>query len=404
MSNTDTKLRIGFIPLADAAALIVAADKGFAAAEGLDVELVREVSWSNVRDKLNIGLFDAAHLIAPIAIASNLGIGHVRVPLVAPFGLGVNGNAITVTPALHAEMAAAADGDMLDPMVSARALKRVVEARKLNGRAVLTFGMTFPFSTHNYHLRFWMAAGGVDPDEDVQLVVLPPPYMVDSLVSGHVDAFCVGAPWNSVAVDLGVGIILHFVCEILSRAMEKLLAVRADWAEKNPNVLLRLVRAHRKAATFIEDEANREEVAAILAARNRIDVAAILAVPNRVDVASEVIRRTLDGRLKVAPSGLTRSDKRYLLVGRDGAARPDPVQAAWLYAQMVRWGQAPLSADLLAAARGVVRSDLYDAALPGDVAARPAGPADGIGAFTGPAFDPDDIGGYLASWAIKRSG
>ena len=323
------------------------------------------MSWSNVRDKLNIGLFDAAHLIAPIAVASNLGLGHVKVPIVAPFGLGVNGNAITVTPALYAEMAAAADGNILDPMVSARALKRVVEARKAKGKAPLTFGMTFPFSTHNYHIRFWMAAGGVDPDEDVQLVVLPPPYMVDSLASGHVDGFCVGAPWNSVAVDLGVGVILHFVCEILSRAMEKLLAVRADWAEENPDVLLRLVRAHRKAADFIEDTANREEVAAILAAPNRIDVAAILAVPNRADVASEVIRRTLDGRMKVTPNGAVRIDERYLLVGRDGAARPDPVQAAWLYAQMVRWGQAPLSPELLAAAKGVVRPDLYDAAMPG---------------------------------------
>src|SRR6186997_1351876 len=99
-------LRIGFIPLVDSAALIIAVEKGFAAAEGLEIELVREVSWSNVRDKLNIGLFDAAHLIAPIAVASNLGIGHVKVPLIAPFGLGINGNAITVTPALHAEMAA----------------------------------------------------------------------------------------------------------------------------------------------------------------------------------------------------------------------------------------------------------------------------------------------------------
>ena len=92
--------------------------------------------------------------------------------------------------------------------------------------------MTFPFSTHNYHLRFWMAAGGVDPDEDVRLVVLPPPYMVESLANKHVDAFCVGAPWNSVAVDLGIGFILHFVSEILPRAAEKVLAVRARWAQR----------------------------------------------------------------------------------------------------------------------------------------------------------------------------
>ncbi|MEZ0305108.1 MAG: CmpA/NrtA family ABC transporter substrate-binding protein [Hyphomicrobiaceae bacterium] len=403
MTGRDAKLRIGFIPLADAAALIVAADRGFTAAEGLDVELVREVSWSNVRDKLNIGLFDAAHLIAPIAIASSLGIGHVKVPIIAPFGLGVNGNAITVSPALYAAIKAEADGDILDPMVSARALKRVVERRKAKGEEPLALGMTFPFSTHNYHIRFWMAAGGVDPDEDVRLVVLPPPYMVDSLASGHVDGFCVGAPWNSVAVDLGIGVILHFVCEILERAMEKLLAVRAGWAEENPDVLLRLVRAHRKAAAFIEDEANREEVAAILSAPNRIDVASILAVPNRPDVAAEVIRRTLDGRMKVAPDGTVRTDKRYLLVGRDRAARPDARQTAWLYAQMVRWGQAPLSQELLAVAKGVVRPDLYDAALPGQETSSANEPADGIGAFAGPKFDASDIAGHLAHWPIKRT-
>src|SRR5688500_5413765 len=142
VKDSAVKLRIGFIPLADAAALIVAVDRGFAAEQGLDIELVREVSWSNVRDKLNIGLFDAAHLIAPVAIASSLGIGRVTVPIIAPFGLGVNGTAITVTPALHAALADAADGSLLDPMVSARALARVVAARKARGQEPLTFGMT----------------------------------------------------------------------------------------------------------------------------------------------------------------------------------------------------------------------------------------------------------------------
>jgi NitT/TauT family transport system ATP-binding protein len=388
--SADTKLRIGFIPLADATALLVAVDKGFAAAEGLDVELVREVSWSNVRDKLNIGLFDAAHLIAPVAIASSLGLGHVKVPIVAPFGLGVNGNAITVSPALYASIAAAADGNIVDPMVSARALARVVARRKANGEAPLTFGMTFPFSTHNYHLRFWMAAGGVDPDEDVRLVVLPPPYMVESLANRHVDAFCVGAPWNSVAVDLGIGFILHFVSEILSRAAEKLLAARASWAQEHPDVLRRLVRAHGAAAAFVEDPANRDEVSAMLAA------------PNRIGASAEVIRRTLDGRMKVAPDGTVRVNDRYLLIGRNGAGRPDPVQAAWLYAQMVRWGQAPFSEELRAAAEAVFRPDLYDAALPGEELNLADEPADGIGAFAGPPFDPNDIAGHLAAWKIKR--
>ena len=139
-----------------------------------------------------------------------------------------------------------ADGDVADPMVSARALARVVADATPAGRDPLTFGMTFPFSTHNYHLRFWMAAGGVDPDEDVRLVVLPPPYMVESLANGHVDGFCVGAPWNSVAVDLGIGHILHFVSDILRAAAEKVLAVRSSWAEEHPDALRALIRAHQR--------------------------------------------------------------------------------------------------------------------------------------------------------------
>jgi NitT/TauT family transport system ATP-binding protein len=387
---SDKKLRIGFIPLCDATSLLIAVDKGFAAAEGLDIELVREVSWANVRDKLNIGIFDSAHLIAPVAIASSLGLGHVKVPIVAAFGLGVNGNAITVSPALHAAITANAEGDTTDPMMTAKALAKVVAQRKTKGLPPLTFGMTFPFSTHNYHLRFWMAAGGVDPDEDVRLVVLPPPYMVESLANKHVDAFCVGAPWNSVAVDAGIGFILHFVSDILSRAAEKVLATRSRWAQENPETLAKLIRAHAKAAEFIEKPENREEVANLLAPANRIGVSA------------EVIRRTLDGKLKVSPDGATRTSDHYLLFGREGAGRPDPVQAAWLYAQMVRWGQARLSEDMRAAAIAVFRADLYDAAI-GTPPARPSStPPDGIGAFTGPAFNPRDIASHLAAWRIGR--
>ncbi len=378
-------LCIGFIPLVDAAALIVAVDKGFAAAEGLDVTLVREVSWSNVRDKLNIGLFDAAHLLAPVAIASSLGLGHVKVPISAPFNLGLNGNAITVSPALHAAIMAEISGDPFDPMATALALARVVAHRRKSGAEPLTFGMTFPFSTHNYQLRFWMAAGGVDPDEDIRLVVLPPPYMVDSLASGHVDAFCVGAPWNSIAVDHGVGHILHFASDILVRAAEKVLAVRQAWSEKNPELVAALIRATFRAAEFIEQPQNRAEAARMLAH------------PERVGVEADIIQRTLDGRLKISPDGTMRESSRYLLLGREGATRPDPVQAAWLYAQMLRWGQASISPQALKTAEAVFRPDLYDAALGFDGSSADPYP---VGAFAGPAFDPNDIAGHLAAFKI----
>jgi two-component system, oxyanion-binding sensor len=247
--------------------------------------------------------------------------------------------------------------------------------------------MTFPFSTHNYQIRFWMAAGGVDPDEDVQLVVLPPSYMVDSLSSRQVDGFCVGAPWNSIAVQLGIGRILHFGCDIFARAPEKVLAVRAAWAANRADALERLLGALSRAAAFINDPAHDEEVAALLAA------------PNRVGVAPEIIHRTLKGALRTTADGLSRSNSDYILIGGSSAARPEPVHAMWLYAQMVRWRQARLSSDLLIAAKACFRPDLYEAAL-GETVRTLSAPPDGIGAFVGPAFDGHDIAGHLAALQV----
>lgn len=379
-----TTLRVGFIPLIDSASLLVAADRGFAKDEGLTLDLIREVSWSNVRDKLNLGLFEAAHLLAPVPLASTLGLGHVRMPIAVPFTLNMNGNAITISPALWTEMKTHLDGGERDPMATARALAGVVAARRKAGKEPPIFGMTFPYSTHNYQLRFWMAAGGVDPDEDVRLVVLPPPYMVDSLANGQVEGFCVGAPWNSVAVDRGIGRIVHVVSEIQPRAAEKVVGVRADWADKNPDIVTALVKALRRAASFIEAPERHEEVAAILAR------------PDRVGVDAEVILRTLQWRLKIDHDGTYRDSDRYILFARDGAARPDPVQAAWLYAQMVRWKQTAFSEEALALARRVFRADLYDAALPGG-AEGAGGP---IMAFAGPAFDAKDVRAHLDYWAV----
>jgi len=384
-----TSLQIGFIPLIDAAAVIVAVEKGFTGAEGLDVTLVREVSWSNVRDKLNIGLFDAAHLLAPVPVASSLGLGHIKVPIVVPLNLSLNGNAITVSPALDAAIMTEIDGDRLDPLATARALSRVVAARRRNGSEPLTFGMTFPFSTHNYQLRFWMAAGGVNPDEDVRLVVLPPPFMVGSIASGQVDGFCVGAPWNSIAVDRNVGRILHFGSEIMLRAAEKVLAARQHWAEKNPQALAGLVRAVFRAAEFVEAPHNRNEVAQILARAEYIGVDA------------DVILRTLEGRLKIAADGTMRESKRYMLLAKEDASMPDPVQAAWLYAQMVRWRQTAFSPEALKTAQDVFRPDLYEAAF-GMQGQTHRGTVNSIGAFSGPTFDPKNIEAYFAALRIGQ--
>jgi NitT/TauT family transport system ATP-binding protein len=165
--------------------------------------------------------------------------------------------------------------------------------------------------------------------------------------------------------------------------------VRQSWSERNPDVLAALIRAHVRAVEFIENPSHRAEAARILAQ------------PDRIGVDADVILRSLDGRLKISPDGTMRESSRYLLVGREGASRPDPVQAAWLYAQMIRWGQAQLSPEALKVAKAVFRPDLYDAALGLEAGAGKDGP-DAIGAFAGPAFDADDIAGHLAAFDIVR--
>ncbi len=381
MSGTQ-KLRIGFMPLVDAATLIVAVDMGFAKAEGLDIELVREASWSNIRDKLAIGRFDAAHLLTPMAIASTLGLGHIRVPFAAPVNLSTNGNAITLSPSLFEELLQAAESGLESPTSSARALAKLVKQREAQGLEPLTFGMTFPFSTHNYQLRYWMAEGGIDPDRDLRLVVLPPPFMVESLREGHVDGFCVGAPWNSVAVDAGLGVILHFGCEIFPHAPEKVLALRESTVASDPQLAAALVRAVVAAADFCDNAENRDAVASLLSREDRVAVDARL------------IRETLAGRLKIDARGNQRSASEYLVIGQD-SCRPSAHQAAWLYAQMLRWGQTPFSSDHLFAAQGVMRAELFDRAV-GETSWRPAP----TGAFAGPIFEKDDVAGYLRTFAI----
>ncbi len=345
------KITAGFIPLVDAASLLVASDFGFAAAEGLDIELVREVSWANVRDKLSAGIFDAAHMLAPMAIASSLDLMPGSVPLAAPYVLAINGNAITVSPKLLREIAADLGQEKPSPLATAEALSRIAERRKRDGLAPLTLGSTFPFSCHSYLLRCWLASGGVDTARDVRLIVLPPPYMVESLKSGEVDGFCVGAPWSSVAADLGLGTILHFGCEIVHPLTEKVIAARRYWAQQNEGTMIKLMRAVSAAAAF----ASRPENWDVCCER--------LAAPDRIDADPGLIKCALSGSLKVSLAGEVRSDSRHLILGAGRKGRPDATQAAWFYSQMLRWEQVSEGSGLCEASRAVFSPDWFDRAF-----------------------------------------
>lgn len=378
--SIEGRLKIGFIPLVDAATLIIAVDMGFTKDEGLDVELVREVSWSNIRDRLAAGHYDGAHLLAPMAVASSLGLSHVKVPLIAALNLATNGNAITVSPDLHVKLQAASDGDLSDPAVSSRALKRVISAREIAGEEPLTFAMTFPFSTHNYQLRYWLASGGIDPDQDLRLVVLPPPFMVDNLAKGQIDGFCVGAPWNAVAAEAGLGTVLHPTCAIINPSPEKVLAFRADDTTRDPVRVEALIRACLRATDFIAKEENHAEAAALLSR------------PDRVGVDPHVISRTFIGAPVVG--GERYGD--YLVFCDRQSGRPDLYQVSWIFAQMLRWRQTGFSCERLRLAQSVCEPRHFDhAAGASNPQAHKA-----ITAFDGLDFDEGSIRTYINAFTI----
>jgi two-component system, oxyanion-binding sensor len=345
------ELNIGFIPLLDAALPIVAAELGFAAAEGLRLRLVRETSWANIRDRLSLGHFDAAHMLGPMVVSQALGLAPLREPLIAPVALGRSGNAITVSRRLWGQMRAAGATPGAAPKVTGEALASVITERAASKLEPLTFAMVFPFSCHNYELRNWLASAGVDPDRDVRLVVLPPPLLVDALRTGQVDGFCVGEPWNSQAVAAGSGVLAVPVSELMPRAPEKVLAMGARYAERHPQRVTSLVRAIEAASAWAGDAANLPHLAELLSQ------------PRYVGVPADVLQRALDCQVRLESGGELHEKPGFILLSGKGVTEPLLEHAEWHFRQMQRWGQSPLGDASLGIALACFRPDLRLAAL-----------------------------------------
>lgn len=342
---------VGFIPLMDCAPLAVAAEKGFAAEEGLDLRLVRETSWANIRDRVVVGHFDAAHMLGPMAVASTLGVGHLKVPMAAPLSLGLGGNAITVSLGVWDAMVTEGASLSASPRAIGEALKKVVRARERAQKQPFTFAMVYPFSSHNYELRYWLAACGIDPDRDVRLVVIPPPLLVDAMREGQIDGFCVGEPWSSVAVSVGVGCIALPTTAIWRLSPEKVLGCRLEWAQRHPDRLQALVRALYKAASWCQQSENHSELSRLLAE------------PRFVGAPAEILFRGLSSRLRLQPGGDPQLLKDFYLPAAHAATFPWVSHALWFYSQMVRWGQVAFDPDHIAQVRATYRPDLYRLAL-----------------------------------------
>lgn len=401
------QLTIGFIPLVDSAPLAVAKAKGFAGAEGLTLTLVRETSWANIRDRVMVGHFEAAHMLGPLPIAASLGIGQIECRMLAPFAFGLGGNAVTVSTALWEAMRGAGVAEESGAAAMAKAIAAVVAERRRASEPPLTFGMVYPFSAHNYELRYWLASAGIDPDRDVRLHVLPPPFLVDALEAGQLDGFCVGEPWNSIAVDKGIGRIVTTKSEIWRQGPEKVLGLRADWAERNRPIVAALLRALDRAAHWCDRPENHAELAEILAR------------PEHVGADAALILRALQGRILRGRESASAPIPDFLIFHRRAANFPWRSHALWFYSQMVRWGQTRHDAGRAGVAAKVYRPDIYRAALAGTevdfpsasakvegalAAATPVASSRGRlmlgpdGFFDGKLFDPDRLDDYIAAF------
>lgn len=337
---------VGFIPLVDAAPVIVAQEMGFTAEEGIALDLRRAPSWSSLRDMLSFGQVDAAHMLSTLPVAAAMGLGGISTPLEAVSVLSVNGNVIGVNRDLENRLRQ--NGypfDFADARAAGMALLQTAEKP-------LRIGVPFPFSMHAELVHYWLTS--VDPDAAARIEVrtIPPPFMAEAIAAGEVDAFCVGEPWGSRAVEKSVGALLLPGAAIWSFAPEKVLAVRRDWAETESSLLNRLIRAIWRAGRWLAQEGSH------------ILTAELLSRKEYLDLSPEIIDRALSGRLVISSAGEERETHRFLEFAHGAASFPWRSQAEWIGHRLAaRTGSEEAAARL--AARGVFRSDIYRRALDG---------------------------------------
>lgn len=340
MRARQDRLQLGLLKLADGAPVILAKELGFFAEEGLDVAISVEPSWANIADKLAYGLLDGAVLLPPLAMAITLGLrGASACPLVVPMSLSLGGNTVT----LSTELAKSLSPNTLraGALAAAEALATLPALRSRGNPP--TLAVVHVFSTHNLLLRYWLAAGGIDPGRDVRFVVIPPARVVTALRDKRIDGFCAGAPWGTVAERAGHGVTVATSHSIWRNAPEKIFAVPAAWAERHPEALQATLRALLRAARYCDDPAHAATIAAVLSRDTYLDMPAEMIVsppPSLADTPEEAAS----------------------VFFANAATFPWRSHALWFLREMARWDLLDVDLDLSAIAKTVYRPDLYSIA------------------------------------------
>lgn len=359
-------LKFGFIKLTDMAPLAIAKEKGFFEDEGLYVTLEAQANWKVLLDRVIDGQLDGAHMLAGQPIAATIGFG-TRADVITPFSMDLNGNGITVSNAvwelMKVHLPKQADGKPVHP-IKADALKTVVTKFKAEGKP-FKMGMVFPVSTHNYELRYWLAAGGIHPgyyaphkgdtagqiQADVLLSVTPPPQMPATMEAGTIHGYCVGEPWNQQAVFKGIGVPVVTDYEIWKNNPEKVFGITKSFAERYPNTTVRVVKALLRAAKWLDERDNA----------NRPEAVKVLAQAHYVGADQAVIANSMTGTFEYE-KGDARPVPDFNVFFRHHATYPYWSDAIWYLTQMRRWGQIPEQKPdewYFEMARKVYRPDLY---------------------------------------------
>ncbi len=407
------QLTFGFIKLTDMAPLAIAKELGFFEDEGLFVTIEAQSNWKNVLDRVIDGQLDGSHMLAGQPIAAGAGFGR-QAELITPFSMDLNGNGITVSNevwgAMKGNIEMGADGKPVHP-IKADALKPVVEAYRNDGKP-FKMGMVFPVSTHNYEIRYWLAAAGIHPgmytaeniqgqvDAEVLLSVTPPPQMPATLEAGTIYGYCVGEPWNQQAVFRGIGVPVTTNYDIWKNNPEKVFVIRKDFAEKYPNTTVAITKALIRAAKWLDTPGNRPKAVGILSQ------------PDYVGADSIVIANSMTGTFEFE-KGDKRSMPDFNVFYRYNATYPFYSDGIWFLTQMRRWGQIPesKSADWYdEKIKQIYRPDIWQSAAEALVAEGKIEEADipetdgykdpTTDFIDGLLFDAKDPIGYLNSFAI----
>jgi nitrate/nitrite transport system substrate-binding protein len=371
-------VRFGIIALTDCSPIVVAHEKGFFKKHGIQSSISKEASWAVIRDKLQTGDNQATHMLIGMPIASTMGLlGSAKKPMVFPWILNRNGQGITLKSELMGKV-------QEDPA----ALKPFVEKAKSLGEP-MTFAMTFPPGTHAMWMRYYLAAGGIHPDKDVNLITIPPPQMVANMKVGKMDGFCVGEPWNARAVNDKIGFTAITTQKLWKDHPEKVCAFLAEYADKNPKTVKAILKALQEASVWLDDLGNRPE---------QCD---IVSKPSYVNCPKEIILGRLLGDYDMG-DGRKFKDPDPMIFSQRNCNYPQPKYVTWWLSQFRRWGMVSGAPDYAGIAAKVARTDLYEAAMK-EIGFAHGGRDDRPETlFDGVTFDPAQPEAYAKTFAVKN--